>query len=163
MDRNERRGGLTAGIILIVIGIALLLINLGLFKPGVFILALGVSFLVAYAFWRNVGFLIPGMILAWLGLAITFTEAHVFRAAVTGPITTIALGLAFISIYVFMFRRRQWWPLIPGGILLLIGTTTLLVTENIIPLTITQLVNFIWPALLILVGVWLIIRQLYRR
>ncbi|MHB8840941.1 MAG: hypothetical protein ACYC56_03995 [Candidatus Aquicultor sp.] len=163
MGTNERRGGLTAGIILIVIGIALLLINLDLFSPGVFVFALGVSFLVAYAFWRVVGFLIPGMILAWLGIAITLTEAHVFRSVDNGAVITIALGFAFLSIYALMPRRRYWWPLIPSGILLLIGTTTLLVTESIIPLTITQLTNIIWPAILILVGVWLIFRQVYRR
>ncbi len=163
MSANERRGGLTAGIILIVIGVALLLINLGLFSPGVFVFALGASFLVAYAFWRAVGFLIPGMILAWLGIAITLMEAHVFRTADSGAIITIALGFAFLSIYAFMGRRRNWWPLVPGGILLLIGATTLLVTENIIPFTVTQLANIIWPAALILVGVWLIFRQLYRR
>lgn len=163
MSKSERQSGLVAGIILVVIGIALLLVNLDLFEPQAFILALGISFLVAYAFWRLLGLLIPGMILTWLGAAILLLESNLIRLENEGSIILVFLGLAFISIYAFMGGKRHWWPLIPGSILLLLGIIILLVTEDIIPLTVAQIFNLILPAILILVGVWLIFRQYFRR
>lgn len=163
MSKGERQGGLAAGIILILIGVALLLANLGLFEPAIFIVALGASFLVAYIFWRNLGFLIPGMILIWLGSAIALVESDVLPVQNDGSIILISLGLAFISIYAFMGRRRHWWPLIPGGILIILGILILLVAEDILPLTATQTFNIILAATLILVGIWLIIRRFYAR
>jgi len=163
MNESERRGGLIAGIILIVIGISVLLINLGLVEPGLFIAALGVSFLIAYIFWRLLGFLIAGMILAWFGTAITLIQAGLFSQETEGPVILVSLGLAFVFIYAFMGRKRRWWPLITGGILLLLGATVFLVVQNVIPLTTTQIFNIILATVLILIGVWLIFRQFYSR
>lgn len=163
MSMNERRGGLIAGIILIVIGVSVLLINLGLVEPGLFIAALGVSFLIVYIFWRLLGFLVAGMILAWLGTAITLIQAGLFGPDIEGYVILVSLGLAFILIYAFMGRRRRWWPLITGGVLLLLGATVFLIAQNIIPLTATQIFNIILATALILIGIWLVFRQFYSR
>jgi len=163
MSESERKGGLIAGIILIVIGVSVLLINLGLVEPGLFIAALGVSFLIAYVFWRLLGFLVAGMILTWLGTAVTLIQTTALNSDTEGAIVLVSLGLAFIFIYAFMGRKRHWWPLIPGSILLLLGATVFLVAQNIIPLTATQIFNIVLATVLILIGVWLVFRQFYGR
>lgn len=160
---SERRSGLIAGIILIVIGVSVLLINLGLVEPGLFIAALGVSFLIAYAFWRLLGFLITGMILTWLGAAVTLIQTTALNSDTEGAIVLASLGLAFVFIYALMGRKRHWWPLTPGIILLLLGATVFLAAQNIIPLTGTQIFNIILATALILIGVWLVFRQFYGR
>lgn len=163
MGTREKQGGLIAGIILIIVGIAILLANFGLLGPEFFIIVLGVAFLVAYIFRRVIGFLIPGMILLWLGAAILLVDSGVLAVEDEGSIILISLGLAFVSIYIFMGRKRHWWPLIPGGILLILGTAILLATENLIPLTTLQIFNLILPITLILLGIWLIFRRFSRR
>jgi hypothetical protein len=160
MSKGERQGGVVAGIILVLVGLVLLLINFGVFRPEILIAALGAS-LVAYIFWRLLGFLIPGMILLWLGSAIALVGSDVLKAKDEGSIILIALGLAFVSIYAFMGRRRHWWPLIPGGILLILGIIILLISEGILPLTATQLFNIILSIALVLIGIWLIIRRFF--
>lgn len=159
MSKRDGRGKLIAGIILIIIGIAILLRNLGFLEPGIFAAAIGASFLVAYAFRRLLGFLIPGMILLWLGVASILTQSHVISSRLDGPVTLTALGLSFILIYVFMGRRRHWWPLVPGGILFLVGAVGILSVLGILPLTLAQLSSLILPIVLIIVGVWLIFEQ----
>ncbi|MCL6471196.1 MAG: hypothetical protein K6T91_00070 [Firmicutes bacterium] len=163
MGKSERWGGLIAGIILIIIGIAILLINLRLVEPGFILVALGASFLVAFIFKRLIGFLIPGMILFWLGIAVTLNQSNILNPRLDGPIVLTALGLSFVFIYIFMGRRRHWWPLIPGGILLIIGVGSLLALQNLLPFTISQLANLILPTILIIIGLWLIFRQFYTR
>ncbi|HEY3374736.1 MAG TPA: hypothetical protein VGK02_06710 [Candidatus Aquicultor sp.] len=163
MKNEVNQGALAAGVILIIAGIFALLINFGLLSGVSFLIALGVAFLVAFAIWRNLGFLIPGMILLWLGIGLTITEQSRLNIANDGSIIVAALGLAFISIYLLMPRRRHWWPLIPGGILLVIGITIFLFAQNIIPFTFIQVINVLWPAAIIILGIWLVLRQLYFR
>lgn len=163
MGKRERQGGLIAGIILIIIGIAVLLINFKLVEPGFMLVALGASFLVAFVFMRLIGFLIPGMILFWLGIAVTLNQSNILNPRLDGPVILTALGLAFMSIFIFMGRRRHWWPLIPGGILLVLGVASLLALQNLLPFTVGQLANLILPAILIIIGLWLIFRQFYAR
>lgn len=160
---GQRQGGLAAGIVLIFVGIALLLINFDVLAGEFFLVALGGAFLVVFAIWRRLGFLIPGMILVWLGAGITLFESGVLGLESDAAVVQIALGLAFVSIYVFMGANRHWWPLIPGSILIIIGTLIFLTTENIIDLTLDDIFNLIVPVIIIIVGVWLIVRQYLKR
>lgn len=160
IKREINQGTLLAGVVLILIGIVFLLINFNLIGGEAFLIALGAAFLVAFVLTRNLGFLIPGMILFWLGIAVTIIEQDLFPAIDDGSFVLVALGLAFLLIFAFM-PRRHWWPLIPGGILLFIGI--MITLEDFLPFSFGQLMAFFWPALLIVIGLWLVIRQLLRR
>ncbi len=163
MSKRESQGAFIAGIILIIIGIAILLRNLGFLGPGIFVTAIGASFLIAYAFKRLLGFLIIGMVLFWIGVAAIPVQAHIISSRLNGPLVLTALGISFIAVYAFMGRRRHWWPLVLGGILLLVGAVGILSVLGVLPLTFAQLSSLILPIVLIAIGIWLIFRQFYPR
>jgi hypothetical protein len=106
-------------------------------------LVIGISFLAAYAVTRTYGLLVPGGILTGLGTGIVL---GVGGGPETSPV--LGLGLGFVAIYVISLLARDpvqhWWPLIPGGILTVIGLSTMPATRN--------LVTFVVPAVLILAG-----------
>lgn len=114
------RARLVPGLVLIVLGVAFLLAQYFDFGPALFLVLLGVAFLIPYAFTRAYGLLIPGCILAGIGMGLAF-ERTLLTAAASVP---IGLGLGFVAIYVIQLlvvRASHWWPLIPGGILVLVG------------------------------------------
>jgi|GEM_PF-732383 len=56
-------------------------------------------------------------------LAVTFTVEELFpRSDLGGAVFTFLLGLIFL--FVHFRRRRVWWPVIPGGILCVLGVFT---------------------------------------
>ncbi len=67
---------------------------------------------------------------------------------VTGGLFFIGLGITFVVLYFLntpMGNTR--WPLIPGGILLLMGV--------LLSLSATGILNLLWPVGLILLGLFL--------
>jgi hypothetical protein len=124
------RGGVFAGILLLGLGLVLLVMQ---FVPQVramdlwslFPLVVGVAFLAGFGYARQYGFLIPGCILTGLGLGALidkFVQGGLF--GVEG--TVVGLGIGFLAIYPIDLAVRgrqpgQWWPLIPGGIILATG------------------------------------------
>jgi hypothetical protein len=117
---NTNRARLIPGLILIVLGIAFLLVQYFEFGPALFLILLGLVFLIPYALTRSYGLLIPGCILAGVGLGLVFDRPPL-GTAIAVP---LGLGLGFIAIFVLQLivtRQSHWWPLIPGGILVLVG------------------------------------------
>jgi hypothetical protein len=92
--------------------------------------------------------LIAGGILLGIGLGQLGEE---FFDVVDG-IETVGLGLGFLSIY-FIDRIDRadapWWPLIPGLILLATGLGS-------VGGEIANVMDYVWPGLLILLGLALI-------
>ena len=96
--------------------------NVGMF----FLAGLGVVFLIAGVLRREAGLMIPGGILTGLGLGI---------GLVAGPfgytnemnsgalfMFAFAFGWLLITLFTAVFTdETQWWALIPGGIMALIG------------------------------------------
>ncbi len=141
------------GLILIVIGIALLLMQFFRFGPGQFLLVLGLVFLLSYALTRSYGLLIPGCILAGIGLGLVFESSE--QTYVTVP---IGLGLGFIAIFVVQMvvaSRSHWWPLVPGVLLVLVG-----LAEGV-PLAQT-LIEKGWPLVLVFIGLAILAGQFWR-
>jgi len=141
---NANRRQILPGLILIVLGIVFLLTQYFEFGPGLFLMLLGLIFLIPYAFTRSYGLLIPGCILAGIGVGLTF-ERTMARPDVT---VSIGLGLAFISIFLVQLiaaGASHWWPLIPGAILLLGGIAELVPQGQV-------LLEKGWPLLLIVIG-----------
>jgi len=118
------------------------------------LLGLGAAFLYSYFNTQQgyrIGFLIPGAILLGLGvgeLFQDFTPAY-FLDGERGDITTLTLGLGFCLIW--FLERKHWWALIPGGILVLTGISTLSVVGNL------------WPLVLVAIGIYMLYGQSRRR
>lgn len=144
----------TLGAVLVVLGIVFLIgQRMGVGGEGV-VATVGVALLVAYAFTRHYGFLVPGGIVTGLGLGIIYqTRMHAEGAPVL-----LGLGLGFVSIYPIDSSRRGtprgWWPLIPGGILIGIGLLQVAGGTGIL-----GTIGRWWPLVLIAVGVYLLLRR----
>ena len=143
INTSQRR--LTAGAILIVVGMILLASQLveGL-ADHVWTLLIGGLFVAGYFYRRAYGLLIPGCILLGIGLG-NLGEGSILQF---GDFDSIALGLGFVAIFLIdtLYRgRSHWWPLIPGGVLLVSG-----LAEG--SQAFEDLLTVGWPAILILIG-----------
>ena len=143
-----------AGIVLILLG-ALFLLGQWLNVGGEGVVAMiGLAFLAAYAFTRQYGFLVPGGIMTGLGIGIIYED----RLRAEGAPVLLGLGLGFISIYVISRVRGRmpadWWPLIPGGVLTVIGLFLAAGQTGLL-----GAVGRWWPLVLIAIGLYIIFRQ----
>jgi hypothetical protein len=152
---DDRRKAIIPGAILILLGAILLAAE---FLPGLgledfAVLAIGIVFLVAFLLQRQYGFLVPAGILTGLGLGIVAEQWF------GGDLTVLGLGLGFIAIWVLdrlVTRASTWWPLIPGGILVVVGITAAFPW-------LAPLVGRLWPVAIVAVGVVLVVLALARR
>ncbi len=146
---SVNRARLIPGLILIVLGITFLLMQYFEFGPGLFLLLLGFVFLIPYVLTRSYGMLIPGCILAGIGIGLIFD-----RPPLSTPIAVpVGLGLGFIAIFVVQLtvtRASHWWPLIPGVILVLVG-----IAEGVPQAQV--LVEKGWPLILVLIGLLVLV------
>jgi hypothetical protein len=155
MDRNW-----LAGVILVVLGLLLLAGTLLGVGGEAVPLAIGVVFLVAYAARRTYGFLIPGGILTGLGAGIVAQDR--LNGGHGGEVV-LGLGLGFLAIYaidsVVVGRLSpRLWPLIPGGILTVVG-----LLSELQGTALQDWINRFWPILLIVAGVALLARTVWSR
>jgi hypothetical protein len=147
MEERQRR--FAAGIALIVIGAVLFFLerSRGIDAAAVFLIV-GSAFFAAYLYRREYGYLVPAGILLGLG---TGTILGQTRYAF-GDATLFGLGLGFIAIYVMSLvyeRKNRWWPLIPGGVLMVLNFPRA-----------REAVEFIfdnWPLLLVIAGALIIV------
>jgi len=141
------------GILLIVLGVFFLFANiadvhLGSFWP-VFVFGLGVAFIVMFLRDRkNYGVLMPGTILTVIGLLFLACTIYGWdQMERLWPFFVMAPGLGFVMMY--LFGKRERGLLIPAGILTGLGLIFLLnVNES----------EYLWPGVLILVGVLFLIK-----
>lgn len=154
-QRRDRDRTLLA-IILIGAG-ALFMLGQFSFFPGfgdMVLLLIGGIFMYAYFTTKpgyRVGFLIPGAILTGIGVGqfISSLPGTNLLFGGNGDITAITLGLGFCAIW--FFERIHWWALIPGGIILLGGLSSIFQ------------VGALWPLVLIALGLYLLYEQTRRR
>lgn len=104
-----------------------------LIHPGLTLFAIGVVFLILYFIrWvREPLTLITGWVLAGFGLSFWALEVEPF-AELSLSLILFGLGLAFVGIYITgtldeaeALQIRNW-PLVPGGLLLLVGAILVL-------------------------------------
>jgi hypothetical protein len=136
------------GILLVALGAFLFVV----FQTGVggeaVPLFIGVAFSLAFATTRNYGLLVPAAILTGLGTGIVTTAAG-------GPESSpvLGLGLGFLAIYgidrLAHGRGASWWPLIPGGILTVVGVTSLPAVRSLVP--------YVVPLAVVAAGIWLLL------
>jgi hypothetical protein len=160
---NEVRHRWMAGVALIAIGVLVLVVQFAdsealglLFLPG-----LGLIFLIWGMAVRSVGLLIPGGILGGIGLGVYLmagplsglegeAEGAVFFLSFAGGWVLITLLSGLVC------REAHWWPLIPGGIMALIGGALLAGGPA---LTALNWAGKSWPLIPIGFGLYLLLRR----
>lgn len=161
MKARKNRNRWLAGAALIGIGLLLLVAQLveGELLGRVFLLLLGGIFILWGILSRQIGLLIPGGILSGLGLGVWLITGpfHSLEEADQGGVFLLAfaLGWGLISLLSLLFTERVcWWPLIPGGILALIGGGLL---WGEVGRQVLEWVGKLWPVALIAVGLYLLL------
>lgn len=149
---------LAPGMILIALGALFFFVQLTDLGGEAIVAVIGGAFLVAYAFTRQYGFLVPGGIMTGLGLGILVQSQATPEA---GGVVVIGLGAGFLSIYLIDLLVRGasalWWPIIPGGILATIG---ILVEADRVE--VLAELEWAWPLILIAIGVIVLFTQMRR-
>lgn len=156
---KTQKKDLAGGVILVVIGLVALVGQFVTFNLpeslGLLIVpGLGALFLVWGILTRNAGLMIPGGILSGVGWG-AYAIAGPFslwQGDSEGGVFLIFLGLGFglITLVTAVFAdETHWWALIPGGIILFIGTAILFGGAL---LTLLSWVGKLWPLALILFG-----------
>ena len=127
------RDRMAVAVILIVVGVvglAAQVFDVTADMGGWVVTLIGVGFLVAFAFTRQYGYLVPGGIMTGLGAGIIASQSLVLADEQTGGVVVLGLGLGFLSIWVIgaiaHVDRHHWWPIIPGGILAVVGAALLI-------------------------------------
>jgi hypothetical protein len=157
-EPNRNSGAYVGATLLIVIGVFAFAANIwgSRFLYESIPLAIGIAFLVAYTLTRQYGFLVPGGILSGAGAGVL--ASSLLNGLDGGPYVVIGGGIGFLLIFcVDMLVSRhtmRWWPVIPGGLMVLIGAGSAGENQGFIK----QLE--IWsPLLLIAVGVLILIAR----
>ena len=128
--------------------------DIGRYAP----LVVGLGLLLIFLVTRNAGALIGGAIVTGIGVGILMDEQ--FPTADGSSWIPLCLGLGFLGIWVFggllRMPEARFWPLIPGGILTFVGIAALGGFSS-------QIGQYIWPVVLILIGVVTIAGSLRRK
>jgi hypothetical protein len=115
--------------------------------------AIALPFLVAFLRDRSQwGLLIPAYVLLAVGVMIRLIGRGVLSDLLIPAYVLFAIAIPFFMVYAR--DPKQWWPLIPGGVLAVIGLSFLVAEAA---------VQYIGPAVLVLVGVWILVRVFTRR
>jgi hypothetical protein len=154
--KNERRHNnrIFAGVILILLGATVLLerwFDIGMYA----VLLLGIGMLTWGCVSRRTGWIIPGGVLSGIGLGILVMNGPWKFPAVDQNgifLLCFALGWFLITLLTALFACAQWWALVPGGIMALVGGS-LLVTKGAVR---WADLNLIYAGLLILGGLALL-------
>jgi hypothetical protein len=149
MNSISKRQQLATGSILILLGIGFFALQvLEGFGDAAVLFLIGAACIAGYLFWNAYGWLIAGGILMGIGLD-SIGESAVLAFRNFSP---MGLGLGFVSIYVIdlIYRgRTSWWPLVPGGVLIISG----LASGNEV---LQRLLSIGWPLTLIFIGLLLL-------
>ncbi len=144
------------GLILVYLGILIVLDQAvpaftNNYGGAVLLLVIGFSFWLVYFVNRmNWWAIIPGGVL--ITLAVVTALQRSFSGFQMGGVLFIGLGLTFGLLAVIPFPHgKMRWPLIPAGVLLLIGLLIAAATSSILRVA--------WPIALILLGIYLFARR----
>jgi hypothetical protein len=102
---------------------------------------------------KNWGLLIPSYVLLAISTMLYLIDLNIIRGIGIGAYVNFAIALPFLT--TFAVNRRNWWALIPGGIMSAVGLGLLVGT---------QLFRIGLPALLIMMGMMVLVGpMLFRR
>ncbi len=162
-QQTSTRGRLAAGVALIAIGLLLVLVQaLKIDIPGwLFLGGLGLIFLIWGLLTRTFGLVIPGGVLGGIAMGVFLTELPLsgMTDSASGGLFLLgfSLGWALMTLLSPLTKEHvQWWPLIPGGIMAAIGAILLLGGFGLQLLT---LLGVAWPLILVVIGVYLLLKR----
>ena len=153
---NRRHNSrIAAGVILIVFGAATLLqrwLDIG----NYIVLLLGFGMLIWGSVSHRTGWIIPGGVLTGIGLGVLAMQGPwQFPVADQSGIFLVcfAMGWFLITLLTALFTCTQWWALIPGGIMALLGGI-ILFTNGATP---WMDLNLVYAVILIVIGLILLV------
>ena len=154
----EARRNILPGVILILLGAYFLLVNVLNLGGWAFLVALGVAFLASYFWTARYGFLVAAAILTAIGVFAGLTETGVVIEN-DGAWFFVILGIGFLAIYPLGRRWDHLWPVVVG--LIMVASGLLMLYAAVLPVNWQQWLALAqwWPALLVLLGLWLLVRQ----
>ncbi|HEY3061052.1 MAG TPA: DUF4097 family beta strand repeat-containing protein [Chloroflexota bacterium] len=145
---------------LITLGVVFLLGNMvqGPGRGGLVLLGLGAAFAIGRLTTGRYGYSVPAGILLAIGSYVSLTAL-----IGSGPLPNsgwffLLLGLGFVLVYVLGMRPPAIWPLFPATVLIGLGLI-LFGWASAAPLASFAWLASYWPAVLVLVGVWLLFRE----
>ncbi len=149
------------GILLLLAGAYFLLAALFDLPGGIFLVFLGLAFLLARLVSGRAGLTIPGCLLFWLGagqtlqhyFGLTNSEAAVFF---------LSLSLGFLFIHILDFKKLGNWPLIPALALFVAGAALIVIQDPYLYNMLKPYFSYIVPCALIVVGAGILISGLVR-
>jgi len=119
----SKRNDISLGVVLIIIGVVVFLLNTNILPNDVLQVGLGIALLIVYYYKKRTGYLIAGTVITLMGV-ISLLEAYVVKDVdVTEPLFMWGLGIAFLVIY---FSKKKRYLIYPGFILPAIGTYSLI-------------------------------------
>jgi hypothetical protein len=151
-------GSYVGALILIAIGVVALISNVSGtdIASRLLLLVIGLGFLTTYALTRKYGFLVPGGILSGLGAGV-LVESYAGPGS-NGMYAALGLALGFLLIYAVDLAvargAARWWPLIPGGVMLLVVGTAATEQQGLI-----KQVGPWAPVILVAIGIWLLVTR----
>ncbi len=156
---KRRSSGLVWGAILIAIGLFALAEQLFRLDFGLFFLPmLAVIFLVAGYLTRRYGLIIPGGILAGIGVGSLLIEGpyKYLGDPMRGGVFMLAFagGWLLITLASLLIGRVVLWPLIPGAFIGLFGIALTAAHSGLL-----NAINQGWPIILIAIGLYLVLRR----
>ena len=115
--------------------------------------AIALPFLVVFLRNRDQWWaLIPAYVLLAVGVMVGLLGLGVLTDLLVPAYVMLAIAIPFFVVYVH--NTKQWWALIPGGIMAVIGLSFLIAEAA---------VQYVAPVALVIVGVWILVRQFTRK
>jgi len=145
---------------LITLGVVFLLSNLiperG--RGGLVVLGLGAAFLIGRVTTGRYGYAVPAGVLLAIGTYISLQDLQTFQAIRGGGPFFVLLGLGFALVYLIGARPGAVWPLFPAAVMIGLGLVLFGAASFSALASLSWIVAY-WPAVLVLLGVWLLFRD----
>jgi uncharacterized membrane protein HdeD (DUF308 family) len=156
MDRTEKWMLIISYAMLAVAGLVALLALELLADPYVatyVLLSIALPFFVAFLYDRSRwGLLIPAYVLLVIGIMVPLLELGVLDDLMVPAYVLFSIAIPFFVVY--LRNSKNWWALIPGGILAVIALSFLIAEAA---------VEYVFGAVLILAGIVIVFRQFTKK
>ena len=96
--------------------------------------------------------LIPAYVLFAVGFMVALLGYGLLSDLLVPAYVMFAIAIPFLAVYAF--NSKNWWALIPGGIMAVIGLSFLIAEAA---------AGLIVPVFLVIAGIWIIVRQFLRK
>lgn len=158
----NKKNPVSSGIGLVALGILFLAFQFVDFEGYLVLPALGIGFIAWAILGSKKGLLIPGGILSGIALGVIMSEsvlASRLGGDTDGALFMLGFSAGWFVITAFtllFFNDYQWWPMIPGTIMGLIGVGIL--TDGVL-LDLLGYAGRFWPVILIVIGLSIVLKQ----